>query len=277
MMSSGWGVAAANDSSANLARMPASRLEASASGMRFMMRSNQPVAPLAHISTPHTRKAPTASARLTPVAALAITAAPGVDQVISTGMRVHSDRPMVDRPMPMPSASTQDVTCSGVAPSDRAAWKISAIVLVKPTSVATKPADTDDSELSRPTSPMPNTRFRSDLHLRAQFDHAVGRQAQEVGHARSVAVHAGEQLLAPGQHAAPDRRDHDVAREEVAGLHVVDLHAVLAQQLEGLRHVGFVLEAEVQHPLPAVVAQVLDLDALGRFDPGHQLLAGDAA
>ena len=191
------------------ARMPASRLEASASGMRFMTRSNQPVTPHSHISTPHTRKAPTASDRLTPVAALAITAAPGVDQVIRMGARVHSDRPSVLRPMPRPSASTQEVICSGVAPRERAAWKIRAMVLVKPTSVATKPADTADKEVSRSISF--RCRTRSDLHLRAQLHHAVGGQAQEVGHTRCVAVHASEQLLTPGHHAAANGGDDDVA------------------------------------------------------------------
>ena len=56
-----------------------------------------------------------------PDAALAITAAPGVDQVINTGIRVHKDKPMVVRPIPRPSAKTQDVIWSGVAPSDLAA------------------------------------------------------------------------------------------------------------------------------------------------------------
>lgn len=147
----GWGVAAAKAIKANLARMPANRAEANATGMRFMMRSNQPVAPHSHISTPHTKKAPVASARLTPVAALAITAAPGVDQVINTGIRVHKDKPMVVRPMPRPKASTHEVIWSGVAPKDRAAWKISAIVLVKPTKVATKPDETADREVSLAT------------------------------------------------------------------------------------------------------------------------------
>ena len=89
--------------------------------MRFITRSNQPVTPLSHISTPHSRKAPVASGRLTPAAALAITAAPGVDQVIRMGARAHSDRPSVARPMPRPRASTQDVTWAGVAPRDWAA------------------------------------------------------------------------------------------------------------------------------------------------------------
>ena len=87
-----------------------------------MTRSNQPVTPHSHINAPHSTKAPVASARLTPPpAALAITAAPGVDQVMRMGARAHSERPSVPSPMPTPRASTQDVTWAGVAPSDWAA------------------------------------------------------------------------------------------------------------------------------------------------------------
>ena len=68
-----------------------------------------------------------------------------------------------------------------------------------------------------------------DLDLRAELDDAGRRQAQEVGRGRGVAVHAGEQFLAPVGHAAVERRDDDVARQEVRGLHVLDHAAVLAQ------------------------------------------------
>ena len=78
--------------------------------MRFITRANQPVTPHNHISTPHTMKAPVASDKLTPLAALAITAAPGVDHVIKMGARVHRDSPIELKPMPSPSTNTHDVT-----------------------------------------------------------------------------------------------------------------------------------------------------------------------
>ena len=78
----------------------------------------------------------------------AISAAPGVDQAVSTGCRVHSDSPIEVMPMPRPSAHIHDVVCAGVAPSACAAAKTMATELVKPTSTATKPATTADSDRS---------------------------------------------------------------------------------------------------------------------------------
>src|SRR5437868_2187424 len=95
------------------------------------------------------------------------------------------------------------------------------------------------------------------LDLRPQLHHAVRRQAQVIRRRRRVAVHACKELLAPARHAAADGRDDDVARQEVRSLHVVELEAAVVQKRQRLRHVGFVLEAEVQRHLPAVVAQRL--------------------
>lgn len=117
----GCTVVAAKARSANLARMPASRAEAKAIGMRLIKRSNRPETPDNHIRTPQAKKAPTASGRLTPVAEAAITAAPGVDQVMRMGARVRSDNPNVVRPMPKPQAHTHELIWSGDALSDRAA------------------------------------------------------------------------------------------------------------------------------------------------------------
>ena len=74
------------------ASTPASSAEAIAIGMRFITRSNQPVAPTSVISAAQTMKAPTASAMAKRHAAPpASTAAPGVDQATITGLRQHSD------------------------------------------------------------------------------------------------------------------------------------------------------------------------------------------
>ncbi len=111
-------------------------------GMRFIARSNQPVAPTTVTSAAQTMKAPTASAMLKPPAspAVASTAAPGVDQAIMTGLRSHSEGTSEHRPMPRPSAQIHEVICAGVAPNACAAWNTMATELVKPTSTATKPA-----------------------------------------------------------------------------------------------------------------------------------------
>src|SRR5262245_61693771 len=121
--------------------------------------------------------------------------------------------------MPRPSAHIHELIWAGVAPSAVAAWKTIATELVKPTSTATKPAVAAGSDRSRR-----NWRMRElDLDLGPQLDDAVGREAQEVGRGRRVAMHLREQLLAPAGHAAAQRRDDDVARQEVRGLHVVEL------------------------------------------------------
>jgi hypothetical protein len=118
-----------------------------ACGMRSITRSKARVQPASMISSPQTTKAPTASPRPKPLLP-AISAAPGVDQAVSTGWRVHSDRPIEVMPMPRPSAHIHEVVCAGVAPSAWAAAKTMTTELVKPTSTATKPAITADSDRS---------------------------------------------------------------------------------------------------------------------------------
>ena len=110
--------------------------------MRFITRSNQPVAPTSTTSAALTIKAPTASPIEKPPAtpALASTAAPGVLQATITGLRSHSDGRAVAKPMPMLMAHSHEAKMSGVAPKACAAWKTMAMELVKPTSTATKPA-----------------------------------------------------------------------------------------------------------------------------------------
>ena len=101
----------------NLASTPASKAAAISMGIRFMMRSNQPVTPTRMISAALTIKAPIASPMEKPPArpAVASTAAPGVDQATMTGMRKISDGTNEHKPMPSPSAQIQEVICSGVA------------------------------------------------------------------------------------------------------------------------------------------------------------------
>ena len=111
-----------------------------------MLRANQPLAPATVMSSAHTMKAPTACAIGTPTPAVTSSAAPGVDQAVSTGCRYHRLRPRLVQPMPRPSAQIHDAVCAGVAPSAAAAWKTMTTELAKPTSTATKPATSADSD-----------------------------------------------------------------------------------------------------------------------------------
>jgi hypothetical protein len=97
-------------STPNLNRIPASIAPASDSGTRFMMRSNQPLKPLTVIRTAEKIKAPIASSRPTPCSEVASSAAPGVDQAVMIGIRCRQERPIVVRPMPMPSAIIHEPT-----------------------------------------------------------------------------------------------------------------------------------------------------------------------
>ena len=65
--------------------------EASGTGMRDMPRSNQPVAPAITMSTADTRNAPIMAGIGNPTALVARSAAPGVDQAVTTGTRYRSD------------------------------------------------------------------------------------------------------------------------------------------------------------------------------------------
>ena len=98
-------------------------------GMRSISFSNSPLAPAATISSPQTMKAPTASGMATP-AVDASSAAPGVDQAVRMGWRVHRLRPRLVRPMPRPSAHSHEAVCAGVAPRATVAWKMMATELV---------------------------------------------------------------------------------------------------------------------------------------------------
>src|ERR1700754_3336446 len=66
---------------------------------------------------------------------------------------------------------------------------------------------------------------RSDLHLGAELDDPIRRQVHEVGDRRRVAMHVGEQLLAPWRHAGAQRGNDRAARQEVRGAHRVEFEA----------------------------------------------------
>ena len=102
----------ANASSPKRNRIPAKSALASVSGISRESRSNQPVRPVSVSSTAQNRKAPVASGRVVTPPPSARSAAPGVDQAVSTGMRNHSDRIRLVTPMPSPSARSQLLACA---------------------------------------------------------------------------------------------------------------------------------------------------------------------
>ena len=57
------------------------------------------------------------------------------------------------------------------------------------------PVEVEDVDLHRVAA------AGSDLHLRAEFDHPIGRQVEEVGSARGLLRHRDEELVLPQRHA----------------------------------------------------------------------------
>ena len=74
-----------------------------------------------------------------------------------------------------------------------------------------------------------------DPHLRAQLDHAVGRQAEELHRAGSIAQHPAEDLFTPHGHARLVARQQRLTAEEEAGVHHVEGPTAPAHVLEAAR------------------------------------------
>ena len=85
--------------------------------------SNHPVTPNSVTNAALTKNAPVASAMPKPpaTAAVAKTAAPGVDHATITGFFNHSDGTSEHKPMPQPKAHIHELICAGVAPKAMAA------------------------------------------------------------------------------------------------------------------------------------------------------------
>lgn len=109
----------------------------------------------------------------------------------------------------------------------------------------------------------------SDLDFRTKLHDAIGRQVEEIGSRRGVAVHAGEHLLAPLCHASAQRRHDGGARQEIRGRHRIELDALPVKELQRGRDVDIVLEAEFQRHRPAALAQRLRVRALSERHPRH--------
>ena len=96
-------------------------------GIIPISRPKGPISPVRKISAPASRNAPTAPAMECPVEA-AISAAPGVDQASTTGMRWVYDKNADPTALAMQTAKTQDAVCAGVAPTAAAAASTRAMV-----------------------------------------------------------------------------------------------------------------------------------------------------
>ena len=122
---------------AKVTTMPASMPEATEAGILEISWVSGLNRPVAINRMPVTMKAPTASAMVKPLDA-AISARPGVDQAVMTGIFVRQDSHRLSIAMARQSAVTQLAVSICVAPTALAAAMTMASVPPKPTMAATK-------------------------------------------------------------------------------------------------------------------------------------------
>ena len=142
----GCACALSNTPITNRASTPASMAAAIAPGMLSI---NRPIGRKAAASTmraPATRNAPTAAWMPIPLDA-AISAAPGVDQAVTIGIRWRALKNPAVAAMLRHRAATQDEVCAASAPTALAASRMIAIVLPKPIRAATIPETTMDRRI----------------------------------------------------------------------------------------------------------------------------------
>src|ERR1035438_6730237 len=121
---------------------------------------------------------------------------------------------------------------------------------------------------SRPRWPRPrgsaaasssaSRRKRSQLDLRADLDHAVGRQGKEIGGRPRVAREESEEELAPLRHPGALDGAQRLAAQVEAGVGFVDRHALRLAESQHAEHVRALLEAEVGGHAPEALAEALD-------------------
>src|SRR5262249_24685615 len=111
------------------------------------------------------------------------------------------------------------------------------------------------------------SRLCSNLHLTAELDHSVRRNAEKFRRRQSVAMHGLEQFAADGSPARLSfRHDRNSAHEE-RRLHHVELKALCAAPLKHSRNIRVLHEPVISDHGMEIVAKVDDLDALVRSDP----------
>src|SRR5262249_52480310 len=102
----------------------------------------------------------------------------------------------------------------------------------------------------------------SNLHLAAELDHPVRRNAEKLRRRQRVAMHGLEQFAADGAKARASLRHNGHSAHEERGVHHVELKVLPAAALEHSRHVGVLHEAVIGDHGMEVVAEVDDLEAL---------------
>src|SRR5687768_18486053 len=103
----------------------------------------------------------------------------------------------------------------------------------------------------------------SELDLRAELDHAVGRNLEELGGTLRVARHDPEQLLAPARHTGAAGGNQTLAAEEEGHLVWPKMgDAALFAVLEDLRDVRRLHEAIARDHAHEVLREPLDFDPL---------------
>src|SRR5262249_8803417 len=104
---------------------------------------------------------------------------------------------------------------------------------------------------------------RSNLQLRAELDDPVRGDAEVRRRRGGVARPGRAELLPPERHAGAAGRDQGLAAEEERRL--VDLHreTAAAAELEDVRHVRRLEEAEARDHTEEALAELLERDALG--------------
>ena len=98
-------------------------------GISVIRRAKSPVMPQSKISALAKMNTPMVSASVTPCRLVASSAAPGVDQAVSTGALYHQESTSVLTPIPIPSAVIQPAICCALAPAAAAACQMMAAEL----------------------------------------------------------------------------------------------------------------------------------------------------
>src|SRR5205807_1489072 len=107
--------------------------------------------------------------------------------------------------------------------------------------------------------------------LGSQLNNAVGRNSEVLHDASSVSDHRRKQSFAPHRHAGSCPRYHRLPAQEERGFEHVELEVVRLTNLERLRNVRGILEAEEGIYSIAVVAEWLDYHSLLRWHPRNVL------
>src|SRR5690606_21137978 len=120
-----------------------------AGGIAATQRPSRGQDPASTISSPDTRKAPTAALKPPSTApVVARSAPPGVDQATLIGSRVRRLTQIAHRPMDMDSAISPDAARAWLGPTALRPWARTATAGAKPRQADSRPADTARRELS---------------------------------------------------------------------------------------------------------------------------------